>query len=382
VDGSGPTTLVCQSCHDTHFARLARAGSIAPDNNFALMRVACGECHNTSVRTGHHPSNVSVLFNTTGANATTPSVYSTSGTSVAIGSNFTWATIDNNSKVISNTTSRANWVAGTGTYPFDNTNKMTCNTCHGGGAAKAHNNTGGFPALTGTMTNDTMCVDCHGTNPSYGLTWFNDNASRVGTHLVGVPSVGGNISTIYKWNYGASTAVTPLSSAVPRYGLGAVDNGALVCTSCHTLKITGITAQYSNNLNDQEASTEDNVGLLLTPSGNSHADDNAATNAGRADYLCTACHGATPSGGFSHPTLPDYNIAATAALATRANTANNYVTLYNAGSDYRVNCESCHRPHNAVGTAAGTGGLFILEDAGAATTYMQEEVLCNRCHSK
>ncbi len=386
VDGSGPTTLVCQSCHDMHFARRPRAGAVAPDNNFALMRIACGECHDTSTRTGHHPSNVLVEFGTNGYNAL-PEVYSTSGTSVAIGSNFNWTTIDNATKVVNNLVSRNNWTAGVGTYPFDNTNKMTCNTCHGGGNAKAHNNAGGFPSLTGTMTNDTMCIDCHGTNPSMGLSWYLDNASRIGTHLVGMRTVGANISTTYKWNYGASTAVTPLSNAVPRYGSGvaAGDNGALVCTSCHTLKITGITAQYSNNLNDLEASTVDCVAILLTPSGNSHADDNTASNAGRADYLCSACHGGTPSGGFSHPTLPDYNTPVSAALAMKANLANNYVTLYNAGSDYRVNCESCHRPHNAVGTVAGAASArptFILEDAGAATAYMQEETLCNRCHAK
>lgn len=383
ADGAGGTTLVCQSCHDVHFARLPRAGTNAPDNNFALMRVACGDCHNTSTRTGHHPSNVLVEFGTNGYGSL-PEVYSTNGTTVPIGAGFNWATIDNATKVTNNAASRNNWSAGTGTYPFDNGTKMTCNTCHGGGAARAHNNTA-FPALTGTMTNDTMCIDCHGTNPSFGLSWFVDNASRVGTHMVGVPGVGANISTVYKWNYGAATPVTPASNAVPRYGLGAADNGALVCTSCHTLKITGITAQYSNNAGDGESSTVDCVALLLTPSGNSKIDDGAATGAGRADFLCSACHGATPGGGFSHPTLPSYDNAASATLATKANLADTYVTLYSPGVANRVNCESCHRPHNAAGTVAGLGSArptFILEDIGPATSYMQEDVFCNRCHAK
>jgi hypothetical protein len=89
-------------------------------------------------------------------------------------------------------------------------------------------------------------------------------------------------------------------------------------------------------------------------------------------------------------------VTASAGLVTTiGSTANTGVTggraTLNNASDLRVNCESCHRPHNATN---GTGALILESQTTAPVSakavfelisgagYMNQEGLCTRCHSR
>lgn len=393
-DGSGPTRLICQSCHDAHFARVANSGSSAPDNTYKLVRVVCGDCHsNSSSASGHHPSGITVnagKFGTVApASTSTPLVYSNDGTrvtsnlngKVTVGSVFSWADVDNTSFLGMTPKDDQQWRAlytSSGSYysfsGADN-NVMDCGTCHGGTGGKAHNNAV-FPGLTGTMTGDVMCIDCHSTNPSLGVAIYADNTDRFGTHMVGVPAEGGNISAKYKWKAGDASGsdVTPKAgSGLVRYAAGAAADGALICTSCHTVKYKSPVAPQHSVNTDVNETTADNVSLLLSPSGNQKDD----TSGDAADHICSACHGgnpgATTAGQTTHKTQPGTQSDASTGIQT-AVTANKYVTLVSN----KINCESCHRPH----VAAGTSKTKILEDAGIDTSFIEETNLCVRCHTK
>jgi hypothetical protein len=128
---------------------------------------------------------------------------------------------------------------------------------------------------------------------------------------------------------------------------------------------------------DQEDSTLDGVGLLLSAAGNNATDASGTAN----DYLCTACHGSAPGGGNTHPVLPVYTTNMSNIVGSNAGAANNFVTHVgdNTGSSTTgdINCESCHRPHDAD----TEGSTYILEAAGGTLgTYIDEAVLCSSCH--
>lgn len=375
-------SLDCQSCHDMHWSALARTavgtGTVS-EQNYALMRVNCNTCHDsTSAKSNHHPTgSVTLSGNGTLAVATidpdaansvyvataidwTKITWDTTGKDAVSGDNkgLTGFRTSSNAKVYNFGTV----AAGVGT--------MTCGTCHTGGANTAHNNAGSFPAYTGDVANDGMCIDCHGLNPSNNAKNAADKATRLGTHFVGP------IQTVnYKWAQGSGIAVTPQADSSIRYGTGPT-NGAIVCTSCHTLKtktaagVARAVYRSSSNTGDGEDSTRDAaaVGLLLTPAGNAVA-DTATTN----DFLCTACHGAAPGSGSTHPVQPT-STTVTSPATDNANLANNNVTTVSDA----ITCESCHRPHNG----ATDGKTLILEVATNPGTYINETVLCTTCHVK
>ncbi|RJP25241.1 MAG: hypothetical protein C4529_01245 [Deltaproteobacteria bacterium] len=374
-------SLDCQSCHDMHFARLARtaSGTGTPEaQRYALARLDCLECHSTGAATNHHPSGVSVTLTGNGTD-TVPTVDFDATDLVYVATAVNWANItwsagyDGASKALVMNEARGTirTSAATKVYNFgtiaSSVGTMTCGTCHGGDG-KAHNNLTQFPQMAGNVDQDGMCVDCHGTNPSDNAKNAADKTDRLGTHYVGTIN---NVN--YKWKYNDSaTTVTPKSTIAPRYGTSGT-NGAIICTSCHTLKLTGLVAQTSSNLGDGETTTSDTVGLLLTPAGNAIQD----TAADQADYLCTACHGANPggtTGQVTHPTQPTQATFTSTSSITNANTGNNFVSAMNTA----ITCESCHRPHNAA--IAST--TLILENAVVVSSYLNETVMCNDCHAK
>lgn len=374
----GVNTIVCSSCHDMHFASpltalYRRNGATTNQNATALSTYGtfCAACHTAGSGTNwpvaegaHHP----VAAVTSGTNIVT--------IPVAVSTAVNW-------------TARSK-TDGAATYALDN-NSMTCASCHSGGNAGAHNNTGTFPGVTGLITESQMCVDCHSFNPStYLVTKRGTAATQTMTHFVG------NIATL---GYKRTTAFGN-SGIIPKYAAAGA-NGSIICESCHVLAknstlvargMTGAVKQLAGNDNTVPAKVSNvasTVTLLVETSGNNNQTATAA------NYLCTGCHGASPGGGSTHPTLPTMAVAASAALIADIQTGINVGVVQGQTtltSNNRVNCESCHRPHNA---AVGTGAVILesqvttpasakpaFQLASDNTNYMNQEGMCVRCHTR
>jgi hypothetical protein len=330
--------IICTSCHDIHWSGTNHTGGTS--TAAYLLAYQCSECHNVAgtALANHHPSNI--------ANA---------NTLVQAGAA---------------TSSATDWSARTQTkttvtyFPAGRTT-MTCETCHGFGNARAHNNTGGFPSLTGINTCSDMCVDCHSFNPS---TYTGHGTTSLGTHYVGTINTA---STQYKKT---DTFIAAATSNVALY-CATGTNGSIICESCHTLKLNGknthqVSYQASNNVGDGLADTNDSVSLLLLKSGNSDAFTLASAN------LCTACHGGAPGGGLTHPVLPGYTTNSTMVPTGRATTTAGHAVG-------QINCESCHRPHDAATASLSSDWTvaWMLEAASTGTGYTDYSQTCGLCHT-
>ena len=389
--GTSTATIVCQSCHDMHFAVLGDTVAAGGDAVIeeTMLTGYCNDCHGGaggSFKPNHHPTGITVTFGT--------NIRNDGSNNVDISSGVTWSTLTR-TNIDNNTVTRTS--AAIGDYIITG-NVIDCGTCHGGASATAHNNAASFPGLTGEMDEDEMCVDCHGVNPSY---FTEHQTAGQGSHYLGSVLTQG-----YKWGYrtGAQDSVSPSAGVVtPSYGSDTSADNDLICSSCHTLLTdTWSTAQWSDNgdgssnapgsnyemgaspsgvrnddNDDNEDSTLDGVGLLLSASGNNATDASGTAN----DYLCTACHGATPGGGSTHPTMPNFQANMSNIVGSNAGAADNFVTHVgdNTGgsSTGGINCESCHRPHDAD----TQGSTYILEAAGGVLgTFIDEALLCSSCH--
>jgi hypothetical protein len=344
--------LVCQTCHKMHYAEPDTSilfGSITAPIDTSNSN--CNECHSASTMANHHPANVAVV----------------SGTDY-VASAITHTTADN-------------WAAQTrGTagpaYAFPG-GEMVCGTCHGSGA---HNNAT-WPGLVGFNGSSEMCVDCHSYNPSV----YTDNASASAGASAAIDDASHFVTTIASTGYQRAAAWS--SGATSKYGDTA---NALICESCHTLRLTGVTPAVSDNTAVATVISA-SVGLLVEAAGNNQTvfDASGATPPTGVVDLCTGCHGGTPGGGSTHPVLANMGATtASAAIVTTVGGSGGTVTL--TGGD-QVNCESCHRPHDA---SSGSGAL-ILEHVGTASTkvlndratsqgganYADEADFCNMCHA-
>ncbi len=350
--------IICESCHDIHFTVADAATEPAGATNAYLLNSGCNDCHGTGVgATGHHPSGVAVV----------------SGTDYVSGAQVSTAT---------DWAARSQTKVAT-TYSFPG-GIMTCATCHLSSTAGAHNNTTSFPGLAGTVAESDMCVDCHSFNPSaytdvsHGAT---SNAPEAGTvdstHYVGPLSA--TVGTQYRRTAAFSSGAAPKWSTDGTW--------SIICESCHTVRFRTVTAKTSSNKTAIANERRLNVGLLLEVSGNNlsvYDQSGAVPPTGTVD-LCTGCHGPAPGGsGTTHP-----------SLATMTGAASSNVTIsdpFTTSSNSRINCDSCHRPHDA---AQGSGAL-ILESAGSTSTrtvwqgatvnaggYTDEggAAFCSRCHT-
>jgi hypothetical protein len=335
--------IVCQSCHDIHWSG---TNATTRGTNDFLLAERCNGCHVVAGTTipDHHISNI--------ANAPALLVGETNAETVAAGGT-TW-TRGSQSQV---NDGPDYWANGT---------TMTCETCHFQGAGTAHGNTSGFPGLIGRNSESDMCVDCHGFNPSLG-TGAQPDANFTVSHWVG------DITTVaYK-----KTDAFAGSGGTPVYSADGGANGSVICESCHSLAIVGaagspsshtgadITAyQSALNTGDGLAVTRDVIRMMLQNSGNMRG------GFASADNLCTACHGVSPGGGLSHPTLPT-------ATATSTMVPGGNATTSLGKAVGQINCESCHRAHDAD-TDSGT---WILEAAAMLGTQIDYTSLCGLCHS-
>lgn len=136
----------------------------------------------------------------------------------------------------------------------------------------------------------------------------------------------------------------------------------VTCFSCHAFR------------EGAQLSGDGGTSHLLARSGNS-----VEWNEGQeSTYLCTGCHSVNPKSGevksHSHPMME-----ADAAKLDRA--APLPVTMTPGG---KVNCDSCHRPHEAI----TRGGYYILEhieglntDPEALHPTIDFTSFCHLCHS-
>jgi predicted CxxxxCH...CXXCH cytochrome family protein len=242
---------------------------------------------------------------------------------------------------------------------------VTCGSCHDNGmppVSGAHSvhlsAIAGSATATGTNSDYTECVVCHGDN---GDTYQTD----LGTHINGnVDVLGTNVS----WSDNATagtpdddtctTSVCHSASTPVSWGDSGVtwDTTAVGanfdCGECHYWDTSGNASQADNNLDANSLSSDHGT----------HFD---------AGYYCTDCHGALPADN-AHITSP----AATndgAVLVGRANADRNLDTVevtvptWNDGTD---SCSNglCHNP-------SGYGG------ASYAATWQVSAAACDLCHA-
>jgi len=235
--------------------------------------------------------------------------------------------------------------------------RRTCDLCH-----RAHNAGLGtekeqdyLPLLRESHLDEKQCLICH---PRDNPTCNPDPNFRA-SHFIGDPTLpetyASDGSTLRR-------AVWPGSGTISPYG--GVKGTVMLCISCHAFKGSAVVS------GDKGKSR-----FLRALSGNP-----VEWAADEGVYLCTGCHKANPGTGAAqtgrtHPLLD--------ALVERLG----HVPLVPATATFNghVNCDSCHRPHEA----ATAGGYYILE-AVAGTSKdplvvhptINFSVLCRLCHEK
>jgi predicted CXXCH cytochrome family protein len=386
-------TPACSSCHDTHggigATALLQHPQAAGDDTFAYG-TWCWVCHTASaISPNNHHSNTG---NCTAANS-----------------------------------------------DLTNGSQLICNDCHGSAAGAewtAHNGFWSFP-ITISGTDSLFCEGCHtDTNPRFLKTSpkgksFTNGADRFpathGTLRDGAAAAAAgsshqvnlaadstsNLNTI---QYAGPFAV---SGGTPQWGAG-VKNP--ICESCHNILLNGVagsqglTNGWKANLL-MEPYEDDTAGSVVSnedgPMTSSHDfyTNNTFAAGPTGDALCRRCHNSTvtipaePT--FVHNpkahTVPGYLYAASEVPYGRPQTGGVYpilapdgggapgdcpnrttadaagaptITSYPAVNS--LNCDSCHRPHNADNDSGATGGRFLIlevSDPGA-----QGSTICVDCH--
>lgn len=233
--------------------------------------------------------------------------------------------------------------------------RRTCELCH-----RAHNAGLGakleadfVPLLREGRLSDASCLRCH---PAGNPTCGNTTLSLAG-HFVGDPT----LSETYA-DSAPPYRLTPWSESKLLSLYGGEKGQVLICLSCHTFRPGAIVSGDAGK-----------TGHLLARSGNpvEWGDDPGV-------YLCTGCHGVSPGTGkgekgHTHPLM-------NARAESLTSPAEPPVTTTASG---RVNCDSCHRPHEA----RTEGGYYILEkidspnrDPRAIHPPIDFTTLCFTCH--
>jgi hypothetical protein len=272
------------------------------------------------------------------------------------------------------------------------TSALGCGDCHGGAVGASWQSHNGFTTFRVAVAegNSNLCTACHtATAPKTLLGGYlqanwpsthgidRGNASHyLGTdsnEFAGVtPKIDAWTSSAYFSEYGGQTGggLNPPAAA-----------GAIICESCHNLLYNDGRRNPGSYASALRAGWESN--LLLQP----YVDDGAGLKDGTGasavrDALCTGCHTAS-AGAYHHP------VGSGTILATKADAAGapNQASFPNATS---MDCDSCHRPHDADDdstVAAGTHGhvtdanptYHLLEVDGANHDW---STLCDQCHAK
>ena len=207
--------------------------------------------------------------------------------------------------------------------------KRTCELCH-----RAHNAGLGtereaqyVPLLRESILSDAPCLRCHPAgNPTCGKS-----PKYLVSHFVGdptLPETYGETSPPYRLD------PWPESNLPSRFGGDKAQ--VMICLTCHVFRPGAVVS-----------GDDGKSGFLLARAGNpvEWEDDDGI-------YLCTGCHTASPGTGtgdkgHTHPMMD-------ARIETLAREVEPPVSATPTG---RLNCDSCHRPHEA----RTEGGYYILE---------------------
>jgi hypothetical protein len=422
--GTSADEIVCESCHDVHYgsdnsAILRRAVANAQIDNAAATSYVgvqfCNACHANSPAKkvtfaygNHHPvsylkdgATVLEIIQDPANAAVNMWRDDTSGNVYhATAAQLTWNTITDTAPNMSDyrtgfTASPAN------AYKFgllEATKKvMVCGTCHGNsgsGAIQAHvTSPAGMLYPLDTNTESEMCVDCHTANPSIYIKRYEGRTSsfldcNVMTHFVG------KIGKDYKGHQTGNpwpASITNYATVPSEYSTDGGGLGSIICESCHYWKSGNYNYTNLNAVGHDNALVQNVVyGMIAQGGNNFESTDNNV-------YMCSGCHGNSPGGGSSHPTLPGNNLTS-AAVATLVGTQSDpFQGKGTLTANNRVNCDSCHRPHNAT---AGSGAVIVeggfttspisskplfqlAADNGTGNNmFLNQEGVCVRCHSQ
>jgi hypothetical protein len=232
---------------------------------------------------------------------------------------------------------------------------LVCASCH-----RAHNAGLGrlresdyVPLLISPAGTGELCERCHPAgNPTCGT-----DPEHLATHFIGDPTLE---STYQDSEPPLRVESWPGSGLSSAYGEG---GKAVVCLSCHSFSAHSLVSGDDGTFRH-----------LLARSGNGQEWEEG----GEPAYLCTGCHGNRPvtgvaEKGHTHP-LMDADVASLGREPT--------APLSETASG-RMNCESCHRVHNA----STKSGRYILEVVRGANTdplaihpKIDFTVLCHGCH--
>lgn len=217
-----------------------------------------------------------------------------------------------------------------------------------------------------------ICMDCHNRNPSLHTPLDN---TGLGTHFVygGAAKRTGNTGweKITAWTSGGFSRYGNFSTLKSVTGLA----GEMICESCHNMVI---------NTGDKKLLTSDNV--TTDPSA-----------------LCEGCHGETASS--HHLMTGDVSTIYGRPLQTADDAFVRNPPLTGSNVSYpaanALNCQSCHKPHDAQtgtgarilrrgysSTGAAVGGASAtgldrqtdIDNTGASRLVTEFEPLCNACH--
>jgi predicted CXXCH cytochrome family protein len=234
------------------------------------------------------------------------------------------------------------------TYGEPTYDRIYCSLCH-----KAHN--AGFsrkeenyiPILVNRGPD--ICSNCH----DLGVSHFMGDPTLPSTYNASDPA-------LYR-------GIWPESGRSSFYEGEGETPTTITCESCHDLSIP---ADGSDPV----------VGRLLAPAG----EDAEWTPGFPEDYLCTGCHGESPSTvgeGVTHP-LMDADAFRYPIDISYIQAGETMVTYTPYGS---VNCHSCHRAHSAV----PSGGVYIMKiirgdniDPKAIHPQVDYTSLCLSCHPR
>jgi len=240
--------------------------------------------------------------------------------------------------------------------PYGKVRELTCANCH-----RAHNAGLGqkrekdyIPMLMGSLLNGDLCELCH---PA-GNPTCSEKTDYLATHFTGDPTPP---ETYNDGNPPLRLEAWPESGLTPVYG--GEKGKDVTCLSCHTFRKGVVVSGDAGKSRS-----------LLARSGNPVE----WAEGQETIYLCTGCHSVDPVTGqvkgHSHPMMK----------ADMAKSGMTVVPPMTATPSGHLNCDSCHRPHEA----ATPGGRFILEVARGPNTdplairpKVDYTLVCHGCHA-
>ena len=242
------------------------------------------------------------------------------------------------------------------TPPYGTAKELICAYCH-----QAHNSGLGqkresdyVPLLILPASSGELCEICH---PA-GNPTCNQNTEHRASHFIGDATLD---TTFVDKTPPLRVESWPESGLMSGYG---GDKGqSVTCFSCHAFRAGALVSGDAGTTRH-----------LVARSGNRQEWETG----GESGYLCTGCHGVRPATaetdkGHTHPLMN----ANAAALGREP------ILPLTATPTAKVNCDSCHRPHDA----RTKGGVYILESVDGESTdplaihpLIDFTVLCHGCH--